>query len=354
MQSAGRLAYIDAMRGAAALLVVVQHAAQIAHEKGSALFDPMLETINLGRFGIVLFFLISGFVIPFSFRGGRPIRDFAIGRFFRLYPAYWLSLLAFVLMYSAMGVAIAPGTILANVTMLQGAVGIQNVGYGYWTLTVEMAFYAICAALCWRGKLDDAALIGVAIVACVGLAVSPYLMGAVTGNIGYEWGFPFFLALFLTGLMLRRAEVEGCAVARRWVPWLVPFMTVAALVLSGWFFPVGSNKVPFFGVAPLGYANAAAILVFVACVHWKPRAWRALLFLGTISYSVYLFQDLALYACVRLVDAGASGAGYVALVLAMTIAIAVLVYRLVERPMIALGRRVTGRKEGLPAVQAAP
>ena len=85
-----RIEHLDAMRGIAALLVVVQHGL----ERTTQYFDApwiVLDAVNLGRFGVVLFFLISGFVIPFSFRGDQPIRNFAISRTFRLLPALWLS-----------------------------------------------------------------------------------------------------------------------------------------------------------------------------------------------------------------------------------------------------------------------
>src|SRR5471030_457335 len=47
--------------------------------------------INLGAFGVALFFLISGFVIPLSFQSYGRL-DFLIGRFFRIYPTYWMGL----------------------------------------------------------------------------------------------------------------------------------------------------------------------------------------------------------------------------------------------------------------------
>ena len=66
---------------------------------GSILRPAFLDLFNAGRFGVALFFLISGFVIPFSFKEPRPLLRFALSRFFRLYPAYWLSLMLALLIF---------------------------------------------------------------------------------------------------------------------------------------------------------------------------------------------------------------------------------------------------------------
>src|SRR3954451_17833952 len=94
-----RLAFIDTLRGIAVLSVVIQHALEVIvreHPTGAyhAIFhDAIGYYMNFGRFGVVLFFFVSGFVIPFSFPGtASPVRDFTISRFFRLYPAYWTSI----------------------------------------------------------------------------------------------------------------------------------------------------------------------------------------------------------------------------------------------------------------------
>ena len=71
----GRIAYIDGLRGIAALAVVARHSSEVIvtarpaddHVATAAGF-LFSETINFGRFGVVLFFMISGFVIPFSFK----------------------------------------------------------------------------------------------------------------------------------------------------------------------------------------------------------------------------------------------------------------------------------------------
>ena len=101
----GRLQYIDAMRGIAALLVVLQHALAEAFPA-----SPLLEYVSPGRFGVVLFFLISGFVVPFSIKGERPIASFVVNRAARLLPALWLSIGTLLIVKGPVG----PGEIAAS------------------------------------------------------------------------------------------------------------------------------------------------------------------------------------------------------------------------------------------------
>ena len=96
-----RLGYIDTIRGLAALAVIYFHVADHLLKTGQAgagiesvLFVALTRWIDLGKVAVVMFFAVSGFVVPYSLdgRSPTPVRDFAISRFFRLYPVYWLSI----------------------------------------------------------------------------------------------------------------------------------------------------------------------------------------------------------------------------------------------------------------------
>ena len=90
---------------------------------------------------------------------GRRPGDFAVSRFLRLFPAYWVGVTLSLAAYLAFNswVPFGPGTdgplmrFLPNLTMLQEGVGSQRMEVVYWTLYVELHFYALITLLVWRG-----------------------------------------------------------------------------------------------------------------------------------------------------------------------------------------------------------
>lgn len=174
-----RVNEIDLLRFLAALAVVFFHYAfrGYAADDRSIMPYPLLAPIaKYGGFGVELFFLISGFVILMTASRGS-VRNFAISRFVRLYPAFWacctISFVLIVLLgngrYSA-----SLGQYLVNMTMLSGFVGVPSIDGVYWSLFIEMQFYALVAALLVLGRIHQAQLFLVLwLAATVALEVFP-------------------------------------------------------------------------------------------------------------------------------------------------------------------------------------
>lgn len=139
----GRLVEIDALRGVAALAVVLFHYTT----RFTDLFKPgTLPAISFpgGHYGVNLFFIISGFVIFMTLdKTQRPL-DFVVSRFSRLFPAYWAAIfLTFFICHwlGLPGKLVGAETALANIAMLHGLFGVAHVDGVYWTLEVELLFY---------------------------------------------------------------------------------------------------------------------------------------------------------------------------------------------------------------------
>lgn len=342
MEVGQRLQHIDGLRGIAALLVVLQHSMQMVREGGSQMFDAVLMNINLGRFGVALFFLISGLVVPFSIRGDKPLRNFAISRFFRLYPAYWLSLAVFVAIGYFWFAPFGAVRVLANITMLQGLIGqAWDVGPGYWTLFYELLFYFACASLYWLKLLHNVTVNAVIVLVTVSIPIIPMAMGPDIGSNEVDgWEMPFLLGLFFLGMLLRRAFIEGDAPAMRYAAFLVPLVILVAMLLGGSLYGVPANRNIYFSPIPLTTSMALPVLVFVLVLWLRPVPPRILLYLGSISYSVYLFQDVGLLLLPKVLPPAQWGVIYALAVVGLTVLIAAGVYRFVERPMQAVGRRL--------------
>ena len=92
----GRLAWLDALRGLAALCVVFDHATDVVLR---AAHDLVYRWADPGQYGVFVFFLVSGYIIPASLERKGSIRVFWISRAFRLYPLYALAVAIAVLMH---------------------------------------------------------------------------------------------------------------------------------------------------------------------------------------------------------------------------------------------------------------
>src|SRR4029079_3048808 len=143
---AERLEFLDVLRGIAAMTVFFSH---VAERVSPTLRDIVHTRFDLGHFGVTLFFMCSGFIIPFSLERQNSLYRFWISRIFRLYPLYWFTIgLSIFLAYIQSGersfsqfLLANSKTILGNLTMLQLFLGIPHIRGEYWTLAFEMLFY---------------------------------------------------------------------------------------------------------------------------------------------------------------------------------------------------------------------
>src|SRR5215469_6079063 len=91
-----RLAWLDALRGVAALCVVADHGSGLVLWPGQAFASRWLD---LGQYGVFVFFLVSGYIIPASLERKGSVRGFWISRTFRLYPLYLFAIAASAVAY---------------------------------------------------------------------------------------------------------------------------------------------------------------------------------------------------------------------------------------------------------------
>jgi peptidoglycan/LPS O-acetylase OafA/YrhL len=344
-----RLHYLDALRGLAAMSVLVYHytldlANQNALHGADAGFAQFIgDTLNLGKYGVVLFFLISGYIIPNSLGPtGDRIGRFCISRFFRLYPLYWLAIAAGVFLpWPDLDQSFSVATIIANITMLQGYMGEPDVVGTAWTLQIELTFYGCCVLLAAMHRMTSpraCALISAGFLAAAfALAVARNLL-----VMKLPLALPLALSLMFFGTLWRQATLEGVGYAKDLIPWLLSGIVVMIFLIS----IVGYNH--DFGYherwQPYVTCYLLAILTFVLCTTRVLLTWRPLIWLGEISYSVYLLH--------RIVASAAYRVGFTAKAIPLdplvyVVALAVLVilcawatYRLVEQPFVSVGRRL--------------
>lgn len=269
-----RLAHIDSLRALAALAVVFHHL-------GGDLVTRL--GFDFGRYGVLVFFIISGYVVPHSLltRTERPLAAFALSRVFRLYPAYWFSL--------ALAVALADNAVTAlplaaNLTMAQRFLGIADLLGAYWTLAVELAFYLGCAVLFIAGMLDRLDRL----LALLAALTAATLAGAVL-RAGFGWPLPFawlgFFSLMVGGTVLRRLDDGGHDDDRRILPAVALFLAFHLSALIAIYLDPGHERPASREVA----AWVAAVVSFLVFRRLQ-LAPPGTAYVGRISYSLYLLH----------------------------------------------------------------
>jgi peptidoglycan/LPS O-acetylase OafA/YrhL len=402
-QAAGRLAWLDALRGFAALCVVFDHGSTLLLRPAR---DFLYHWLNFGQYGVFVFFLVSGYIVPASLERKGSVRSFWVSRAFRLYPMYAVALLIAAIAYKTRygtvnGAEHAPLTAIASwLLMLPNLLTGPNVPNVAWTLSYEMVFYLLLAALfSWRihhhsggyalgcataafalgGVLPLAALThwaqhasqgplllditaDAAIITGIALAMTgrrlPTAIGAtaaalaaltlVTVNQGYPYPWSGFtiLALMFTGTLLYR--VEHGQVSRLTAAWIACAVLVLTILAGLWH---GRNYGQQWQFQWMTSIAGAAVTFAIGLAVKNRKIPRAVAWLGLISYSVYLLHPLVFdaYRSIPSLHRGHVMSTQVLLAVASTaviIAASAITYYLVERPMQRLGRRVAKYLEG--------
>jgi peptidoglycan/LPS O-acetylase OafA/YrhL len=409
-----RLRWLDGLRGIAVLAVVIEHLTYLVFGGvRAAVITPWFDS---GKFGVMVFFLVSGYIIPASLERHGSVRRFWTGRVFRLYPLLIVATGA-VLLLTLVGLATLDGrvsgdwptVVLAHLTMLQDVLGVQNFLNVLWTLSYEMLFYLLTTALFVLGahRRTGALAVGFGVGAVVLAPVLPAVMlstggastrwvvgsvivllalglagvmsGGRTARVAAAclllvvvagllllnqragmWEGMVIMAAMLTGTVLYRAEHGQVAKGRAAA--VVGTVWAAALAAGIWNFRLWPHV---HGVVERHFQQswATAILAtgLLFAVAWRLRHRgfpRPLVGLGVISYSVYLMHTVVLSVFHQLFDRqhdtlGLAGQGAIAVAYVLTmVTVAWATHRYVELPGQRLGRRLAAPRAAPAAAPA--
>ena len=329
----GRLDGLQAGRAVAATMVAVYHANNFVLPLRLYDGEIVWRGFGMGYAGVEFFFVLSGFIMVYAHGRDfdRPERmpRYVSKRFFRIYPIYWIVLVALLALYLALGsgapeVARDPETVLASLLLLPSPE--RDVLPVAWTLKHEVLFYLVFCLVFFSRRLAFTVLFAWAgACALFGLSGSG------------SWPGSFFLSpyniLFLVGVIVASAQVSVSRNGAR-----------AALVVGvGGFVAVGMSEayVGSWGLIwrTLCYGAAAALVVgALARAPFPVPRW--LVGLGDASYVVYLVHLPAMnFAAILLAITGAQRALPPSAMLVMLVAFSLVaglaIRRLVEAPLLA-------------------
>ncbi len=329
-----RVAEIDLLRFLAAAMVVLFHYTFRGHAAGGhspLAFPELVDVTKYAHMGVALFFMVSGFVILMSASSGS-LRKFFVSRVVRLYPAFWVCC---TLTFLAIWLAGAPHysatftQYLVNMTMLNEFVGVRHIDGVYWTLAIEIKFYAGIALLIMFKRMRQIELfLAIWLVASVALEF-------VTIDRLHSLLIASYAPYFIAGGVCFLIYINGAS----WFRWL--------LLIGAWGAAVG-KEILFARSFEIRYQTqmSDAIIVCLVSVFFVVMLLIALrrtgwvsqvnwLPLGVLTYPLYLIHQIVGYIVFNhAVDyAGASLNRYVLVgaTIAFMLVLAYMIHVLIEK-----------------------
>jgi peptidoglycan/LPS O-acetylase OafA/YrhL len=287
--SDNRIPELDVLRGFAAIGVMIYHY--------SVVFSSMVNHtdyriyVPYGVYAVHLFFIISGFVISMTLQHTKRPMDFVVSRFSRLYPVFWIAVLltqSVVWLSPNTEFSVSWRVALVNLTMVAEVFHFPLVDNVYWSLVIELIFYTIIFFI-WRCGL----------LSKIEFLVIPWCLFQILAAYSYSiFGYQCpqvitvalllkYAHLFMAGILFYRLRTIGDNTST---------LTLIVACLCTEFLVQGSSA----GVFCTGF-----FIIFYFLVKNKLNiiAVKPLIFIGSISYSLYLIhQNIGFEIMLRMKD----------------------------------------------------
>ena len=295
-----RIEHIDVWRLIAVLLVIQEHFFLFS---GVDKYWPQAEIYSLqierfGEMGVLLFFSISGFVICSALKAEKQssgricLSAFYVRRFFRIIPPLWLYLITLLLLKNAGFIehitttqALTAAAFVCNMSFFINSCP-WYVGHT-WSLAYEEQFYLVFPfLLLWTWKASNSQRILIVISCLMGSAVVLFYFQQIALSEYFSY-FSFLLAGCYTALLPQKWMQHLRNLS--FFTWLTAVLTLICLLA---FMPDGQDKI----IKILFYPVLVQLIIFGTPTSLpnikKIFENNQLSYLGRISYSVYLWQEL--------------------------------------------------------------
>ncbi len=359
-ESNARYVLIDALRGIAAIGVLLHHLLHTTVMEGPlsvALPQVLLRTCTYGAHGVQIFFVLSGFVIAHSLRNNAlsraAIKNFILRRQIRLDPPYWATII-FVSGMSRLEKALPsltrtgsfhPAEVFLNFVYLQNIAGVKQVVGVAWTLCIEVQFYLIFILLLKIGqkKLNVPTSVKIAmptvwLVFTVGICSLVFNLWTVAHQPITAWFIQYWFN-FAAGVLCYwsvRREVNP-AFFTAFLALIALSIIPAHVVTSGYH---GTALLTHQSLPALMAGALTALVLYAAGRKNKLTVYgrnSVLQYFGRVSYSLYLVHltvvSVVLRAGYKLTGNNALAAVFwFALAAALSIACGHLLHKFLEAP----------------------
>ena len=317
-----KIGIVEAIRGIAAIAVCIFHFSKsnITFSGNSIWFQKIA---SYGWLGVDAFFVLSGFIIPYSMiKGGYKLRlffHFLLKRCLRIEPPYILSVILAIIIglivvkvpgFRGDSFQINPLQIISHIAYLPEHLGFKWLLPIYWTLEAEFHFYILVGLtlpFLWKSQTHFFSGISIALLSSFYFTLNVFI----------------FMPLFIMGISVAAFKSERIS---QWMLWVGLSVSFFAFLLKG------HN--------PLMPAIGLLVSILVSYFEFKTLVTN---FLGKISFSVYLihlfFTKIINYGG-RFADNSIKVWIVLLIAFAFTIIFSYLFYLLVERPSQIISRRI--------------
>ena len=341
-----RFDYLDALRGVAVFLVLLAHCKEI--DKSLELPPTLFNFADTARYGVQLFFVISAFTIFYSLiNRDSNVRNFVIRRVFRIAPLYLLAVLIYPFLFSSplKGIAL-------NAVFLHGLSPeyINRIVPGGWSVGIEVLFYAMAPLLFLKIRNTGNAIYFFNLTIIVRFLINYEVkkLGLLADSAGqsfYYFWLPNQLPIFAIGIAVYFILFEPFDFKRI----QKPLMMFASLALFS-----AMTMLSFFGEHIIFGLIWALLIIILSKSGSAFFINRFTLFMGKISYSVYLSQFAVILILHKvgyksiipshssIADIVNFGLNYLILTV-VSVAVSYVLFKTIEEPFQSAGRKLISR-----------
>ncbi len=284
-------------------------------------FSVISQYANYGKYGVHLFFIISGYVIYMTITCSKSLFHFVFSRFSRLYPAFWVAVTLSFTLISLFGHPFKEfypslNTYFLNMTMLHRFFSHPSIDGVYWSLTFELMFYFYMSLLMAAGLISKTYQYSVI-----------WLLLSISITVAGRWGdFAFneqlkgvflleFNSFFLTGIAIYKFHKDGNSNS---------FSIIAALSLVQQYLVSGVH---------LAIVYIVTTSLFLLLANAQNRIISVLAQIGVISYSLYLVHAVPGYTLINMLSsAGVPILFGFLITISTSFGVSYLIYHFVEVP----------------------
>lgn len=287
------------MRGIAACYVALFHISHITFYPKVSPPNSIAWLIDAGLSGVSLFFIISAFTMCLSTdaRNEKEFIPFFVRRFFRIAPLFyvWIAL-GCLRDYLVFDKTHTSGEILWNVFFLINFKHeyFEGIPWAGWTIGVEMVFYACFPFIFRFTRTIQNAAIALAICLAIGLQWSSHFIVDHSDAKYATMGFASRLPIFMLGILLYRVQQASDVLQQA----TRKYLSIIAITVGLTLLVVASQTRSGLLLLPLDYTQALAwaLLMYGLLIQpLKATNFKPLLFIGEISYSIYLSHATVLH-----------------------------------------------------------